>query len=173
MCTKICYLVSNVPDYDEEDREERKETEHKSKDVDTHRHEIDITFSKKGKKNVEDECFYKYIAKYGHHFNEKLAKEIVDKFVGVEPKITFNKVEEILKQWDDDLDYNNTISDLYVLANEIRATHSTTTVKSDVHAVSLAAENLNSPNKEEGDLFLDWVDILKRRGEKIDWKEYL
>ena len=119
------------------------------------------------------ECFYKYIEKYGHHFNEKLAKAIVDKFVGVEPKITFNKVEEILKQWDDDLDYNNTISDLYVLANEIRATHSTTTVKSDVHAVSLAAENLNSPNKEEGDLFLDWVDILKRRGEKIDWKEYL
>ena len=50
MCTTICYLVSNVPDSDEEDREERKETEHKSKDVDTHRHEIDITFSKKGKK---------------------------------------------------------------------------------------------------------------------------
>ena len=53
MCTKICYLVSNVPDSDEEDREERKETEHKSKDIDTHRHEIDITFSKKGKKFLQ------------------------------------------------------------------------------------------------------------------------
>ena len=55
MCTKICYLVSNVPDSDDE-REERKETEHKSKEVvDTHRHEIDITFNKKGKKSIEDE----------------------------------------------------------------------------------------------------------------------
>lgn len=63
MCIKICYLVSNVSDSDEEDREERKETEHKSKDVDTNRHEIDITFSKKGKKNVEDECFLQIYSK--------------------------------------------------------------------------------------------------------------
>lgn len=135
--------------------------------------EVEVSAVRHNDKEVSDEGQEEYIKKYGHHFNKELALMVVDKFVSVNPKISFEKTEEILKHSDDVLPEGVTIGDLYVMTNEIRATHSNSTVKSDVHAVTLAIENLNNPNRDCDDLFDDWVDILTRRKEYIDWEKYV
>lgn len=135
--------------------------------------EVEVSSIRHNDKEVSDEGQEEYIKKYGHHFNKELALMVVDKFVSVNPKISFEKTEEILKHSDDTLPEEVTIGDLYVMTNEIRATHSNSTVKSDVHAVTLAIENLNNPNRDCDDLFDDWVDILTRRKEYIDWEKYV
>lgn len=135
--------------------------------------EVEVSSIRNNDKEVSDEGQEEYIKKYGHHFNKELALMVVDKFVSVNPKISFEKTEEILKHSDDTLPEEVTIGDLYVMTNEIRATHSNSTVKSDVHAVTLAIENLNNPNRDCDDLFDDWVDILTRRKEYIDWEKYV
>lgn len=135
--------------------------------------EVEVSSIRNNDKEVSNEGQEEYIKKYGHHFNKELALMVVDKFVSVNPKISFEKTEEILKHSDDTLPEEVTIGDLYVMTNEIRATHSNSTVKSDVHAVTLAIENLNNPNRDCDDLFDDWVDILTRRKEYIDWEKYV
>lgn len=135
--------------------------------------EVEVSSIRHNDKEVSNEGQEEYIKKYGHHFNKELALMVVDKFVSVNPKISFEKTEEILKHSDDTLPEEVTIGDLYVMTNEIRATHSNSTVKSDVHAVTLAIENLNNPNRDCDGLFDDWVDILTRRKEYIDWEKYV
>ena len=148
----------------EEDKHQTEEKEHK--------YEIEVSAVRHKDKEKTDEFLEKYINNNGHHFTKELAEEIVERFVSVNPKIPFEKTEEMLKHSDDTLPEEVTIGDLHVMVNEIRATHSTSTVKSDVHALSLALENLNNPNKDN-DLFDDWIDILMRRKEKIDWEKYV
>lgn len=137
-----------------------------------HKYKIEVSAVRHKDKEETDEFLEQYIKNNGHHFTKELAEEIVDRFVSVNPKISFDKTEEMLKHSDDSLPEEVTIGDLHVMVNEIRATHSTSTVKSDVHALSLALENLNNPNKDN-DLFDDWMDILMRRKEDIDWKKYI
>lgn len=161
MGTRMYYTV-DVSAKKVEDNEENKQ-----------KFEIEVGAVRHNDKEVFDEGQEEYIKKYGHHFNKELALMVVDKFVSVNPKISFEKTEEILKHSDDALPEEVTIGDLYVMTNEIRATHSNSTVKSDVHAVTLAIENLNNPNRDCDDLFDDWVDILTRRKEYIDWEKYV
>lgn len=141
-------------------------------DEQEHKYKIEVSAVRHKDKETADEFLEEYVKKNGHHFTRELAEEVVDRFVSVNPKITFEKTEELLKHSDDTLPEGITIGDLFVMVNEIRATHSTTTVKSDVHAFSLALENLNNPNKDN-DLFDDWIDILMRRKEDIDWNKYV
>lgn len=161
MGTRMYYTV-DVSAKKVEDNEENKQ-----------KFEIEVGAVHHNDKEVSDEGREEYVKKYGHHFNKELALMVVDKFVSVNPKISFEKTEEILKHSDDALPEEVTIGDLYVMTNEIRATHSNSTVKSDVHAVTLAIENLNNPNRDCDDLFDDWVDILTRRKEYIDWEKYV
>jgi len=121
----------------------------------------------------KEKGFEEYVKKFGHHFNDKFGHYVVNSFVSVNPKISYARVEEMLKASDDNMPKENTIGDLYVKVNEIKATHSAMTVKSDIHALSLAIECLNSPNHEDGDIFCDWVDILHRRGKKIPWTDFV
>lgn len=114
-----------------------------------------------------------YIRKNGHHFTDSLARFVVDKFVSVNPKIPFNKTEELLKHSDEPIMEDITLGDLHVIINEIRATHSMNSVKSDAHALILAIESLNNPNKDSEELFDDWIDILERRKEDICWENYI
>lgn len=147
-------------------------TDNRENENKTHKYEIEVSAVRHKDKEDTDEFLEEYIKLNGHHFTRELAEEVVDRFVSVNPKITFEKTEELLKHSDDTLPEDVTIGDLFVMVNEIRATHSTTTVKSDVHAFSLVVENLNNPNKDN-DLFDDWIDILVRRKEDIDWNKYV
>ena len=161
---KRMYYTVDVSAKKAEDKHQVEEKEHKYK--------IEVSAVRHKDKEKTDEFLEQYIKNNGHHFTKELAEEIVDRFVSVNPKISFDKTEEMLKHSDDSLPEEVTIGDLHVMVNEIRATHSTSTVKSDVHALSLAIENLNNPNKDN-DLFDDWMDILMRRKEDIDWKKYI
>jgi hypothetical protein len=164
MRAKICYLVStSAEDKEEIDDgivkrvvEEKTETHHKTTSD-----------------NIKDESYYHYISHYGHHFNEKLARYAVEKLNSLNPKICYEKVEEILKQSDEELDDSNTTADLYYVANEMKARHSSNTVKSDAHIVMLAIEYLNDPNKLEGEIFCEWLDRLKRKDKKITWNSFV
>lgn len=156
----------------------KKECEHSTKqekpaDNHEHKYKIEVSAVRHKEKEDGDEIIDRYISAHGHHFTKELAEAVVDKFVSVNPKIPFEKTEEMLKHSDDKLPEFVTMGDLHVMVNEIRATHSTLTVRSDVHALSLALEKFNSPNKESDDLFDDWVDILARRKEDIDWEKYV
>nr|DAM87844.1 MAG TPA: hypothetical protein [Caudoviricetes sp.] len=164
MGTRMYYTIDVSAKKSEEDKHQAEEKEHKYK--------IEVSAVRHKDKEKTDEFLEQYIKNNGHHFTKELAEEIVDRFVSVNPKISFDKTEEMLKHSDDSLPEEITIGDLHVMVNEIRATHSTSTVKSDVHALSLAIENLNNPNKDN-DLFDDWMDILMRRKEKIDWEKYV
>ena len=164
MGTRMYYTIDVSAKKVEEDKHQAEEKEHKYK--------IKVSAVRHKDKEKTDEFLEQYIKNNGHHFTKELAEEIVDRFVSVNPKISFDKTEEMLKHSDDSLPEEITIGDLHVMVNEIRATHSTSTVKSDVHALSLAIENLNNPNKDN-DLFDDWMDILMRRKEKIDWENYV
>lgn len=164
MGTRMYYTIDVSAKKAEEDKHQAEEKEHKYK--------IEVSAVRHKDKEKTDEFLEQYIKNNGHHFTKELAEEIVDRFVSVNPKISFDKTEEMLKHSDDSLPEEVTIGDLHVMVNEIRATHSTSTVKSDVHALSLAIENLNNPNKDN-DLFDDWMDILMRRKEDIDWKKYI
>lgn len=164
MGTRMYYTIDVSAKKAEKDKHQAEEKEHKYK--------IEVSAVRHKDKEKTDEFLEQYIKNNGHHFTKELAEEIVDRFVSVNPKISFDKTEEMLKHSDDSLPEEVTIGDLHVMVNEIRATHSTSTVKSDVHALSLAIENLNNPNKDN-DLFDDWMDILMRRKEDIDWKKYI
>jgi hypothetical protein len=122
---------------------------------------------------LKDESYYHYISHYGHHFNEKLARYAVEKLNSLNAKIGYEKVDEILKQSDEELDDSNTVADLYYVANEMKARHSNNTVKSDAHVVMLAIEYLNDPNKLEGEVFCEWIDHLKRKDKKITWNSFV
>lgn len=145
--------------------------EHKTEERE-HKYKIEVSAVRHKDREDTDESLEKYIENHGHHFTKEFAEDVVERFVSVNPKIPFEKTEEMLKHSDDTLPEEVTVGDLHVMVNEIRATHSTSTVKSDVHALSLALENLNNPNKDN-DLFDDWMDILMRRKEKIDWEKYV
>lgn len=164
MGTRMYYTIDVSANKAEEGKHQAEEKERKYK--------IEVSAVRHKDKEKTDEFLEQYIKNNGHHFTKELAEEIVDRFVSVNPKISFDKTEEMLKHSDDSLPEEVTIGDLHVMVNEIRATHSTSTVKSDVHALSLALENLNNPNKDN-DLFDDWMDILMRRKEKIDWEKYV
>lgn len=166
MGTRMYYTIGVSAKKEDEHRE------HKAKEKE-HKYKIEVSAVRHEDKEHTDESIEKYIDKHGHHFTKELAEAVVDKFVSVNPKISFEKTEEMLKHSDDGLSDEVTVGDLHVMVNEIRATHSNTTVKSDVHAISLAIENLNNPNKEVEDLFDDWIDILMRRKEEIDWDEFI
>lgn len=127
----------------------------------------------KGKMTLKDEDYYKYIAKYGHHFSKKLSEHLVEELITPANKIPYDKVEEILKQSDEELDEGQTVADLHYVANMIKARHSSSTVKSDAHVVMLAIEYLNDPNKSEGEIFCEWFDALKRKNKKISWNNFM
>lgn len=126
-----------------------------------------------GKVTLKDEDYYKYIEKYGHHFSKKLSEYIVEEFITSGNKIPYDKVEEILKQSDEELDEGHTIADLYYVANMIKARHSNSTIKSDAHVIMLAVEYLNDPNKSEGETFCEWFDGLKRKNKTISWNNFM
>lgn len=177
MKTKVCYILTAHREH--EDGEETRH--HVIGDVEKH----DGDASNKGKthrhKNgaddervvLKNEDYYKYIAKHGHHFSKSLSECVVENLNSLNAKIPFCKVEEILKQSDDELDDGNTVADLHYIANTIKARHSTSTVKSDAHVVMLAIEYLNDPNKSEGEVFCEWFDGLKRRNSKVSWDKFI
>lgn len=122
---------------------------------------------------AHEDGYGEYVRQFGHHFNRKFAENVVRAFSSVNPKIGYDKAEEMLKASGEVIPNDCTIADLYVMVNEIKATHSTITVKSDTHAMSLAIECLNSLNHDDSETFCDWVNILHRRGEEIDWKSFM
>lgn len=127
----------------------------------------------KGKVTLKDENYYNYITKFGHHFNKKLSETLVKELMGIGDKISYDKVEEVLKQSDEELDEGHTLADLHYIANVIKARHSNSTVKSDAHVIMLAIEYLNDPNKSEGEIFCEWLDSLKRKNKKIVWNDFI
>ena len=166
-----CVIKSHYEPNDEMEQERYRDEE------DEHEHEEHHTHTKehheKEAVNLKDEDYYKYIAKYGHHFNKKLSEYVIENLASVNSKIPYDKVEENLKQSDEELDEGHTIADLHYIANLIKARHSNSTVKSDAHVVMLAIEYLNDPNKTEGEIFCEWFDSMKRKNKKICWKNFM
>lgn len=160
---KICFIISHLHESDDGDLEE-KEVERVHHEH--HKHE-------KEKVILKDADYYQYISKHGHHFNKELADYVIGKIDSVNEKICYKKTEELLKQADDKLSDEDTVADLYFVANVIKSRHSNSTVKSDAHVVSLALEYLNDPNKVEGEVFCEWLDGVKRRNESVRWAEFI
>lgn len=181
MGTRIYHIISTNEheDYEEqkshdahEDDEERNEKFEMSAHT-QHRKDGKSEVHFKDKVTLKDEDYYKYIAKYGHHFSKKLSEHLVEELITPTDKIPYDKVEEILKQSDEELDEGHTLADLHYVANAIKARHSNSTVKSDVHVVMLAIEYLNDPNKSEGETFCEWFDSLKRKEKKVSWNKFM
>lgn len=126
-----------------------------------------------GKMTLKDKDYYKYVEKYGHHFSRKLSEFLVKEFAKPETRISYDKVEEILKQSGEELDEGHTVADLYYVSNMIKNRHSTSTIKSDSHVVMLAVEYLNDPSKSEGETFCEWFDGLKRKNKEISWNNFM
>lgn len=177
MGTRVYHIIGTHHDEDDEhqrDSSHEENTEKFEMHAKTHHREdgkSEVHF--KGKVTLKDEDYYNYIAKFGHHFSKKLSEHLVSELMTTGNKIPYDKVEEILKQSDEELDEGNTVADLYYVANVIKARHSTTTVKSDAHVVMLAIECLNDPNKSEGEVFCEWFDSLKRKDKKISWNTFM
>ena len=167
MNTKICYVISHLHESDDGDLEERDVERHEEHHHEEHKEE------KKSKVILKDADYYQYIAKHGHHFNKELADYAISKLDSVNEKICYKKTEDLLTQADDKLSDGSTVADLYFIANTIKSRHSSSTVKSDAHVVSLALEYINDPNKVEGEIFCEWLDSVKRRNEGVRWAEFI
>lgn len=164
MNTKICYLISCSREEADELDVGRKVAEEVGKT-----RTADATYNVNI--NMKSEDFMKYTAHYGHHFNKKLAEYAVSKIPVPSTRIKYEKVEEILAQAAETLNKENTTADLYFEANRMKARHSANTIKSDVHLITLAVERLNDTTDEE--VFCEWYNNMKRRGEKIPWKDFI
>lgn len=182
MGTRVYHVIKTHKHEDDKHNKEHhareKETEkHDEKfEMSAHTHHREDGKSEvhfKGKMTLKDEEYYKYIAKYGHHFSKKLSEHLVGELITSTNKIPYDKVEEILKQSDEELDEGHTVADLHYVANMIKARHSSSTIKSDAHVVMLAIEYLNDPNKSEGETFCEWFDGLKRKNKKISWNNFM
>lgn len=177
MPTRVYRIISsNKKENDERINQETDENREGNFEVSAHSHrredgKNEVHF--KGKMTLKDEDYYKYISKYGHHFSKKLAEHMVEELITTNEKIPYDKVEEILKQSDEELEEGQCVSDLYYAANMIKARHSHNTIKSDAHVVMLAIEYLNNPNEPEGELFCDWFDGLKRKNKTISWDKFM
>lgn len=173
MGTKICYLIKCGHEHDDVDgveaMEEREHEHHHEKETSTHHNATERTYNVNV--NMKSSEYLQYVAKYGHHFSKELAEYAVSKISTPVARLKYEKVEEILTQSDETLVDGNTTADLYFEANKIKARHSSNTIKSDVHAVTLAIERINDTTDEE--VFCEWCNNMKKRGEKIPWHDFI
>ena len=117
-----------------------------------------------------------YCNKHKYHFNQKLSEYAVEElmFVDINTKIIpYDKCLELLKGNGIKLPKEATEGDLHYIANKIRAEHSLDTVKNDAHVIRLAVECLENPNKEEGDIFIEWLEHMYRMKKDIIWNKFI
>lgn len=139
------------------------------KDKDNHE-DYKHTHDKEKSEPIKNSDYFKYISKHGHHFSKELSKYAIEKLYGNE-KLSYEKVEEILRQSDEILSDGDTIADLHFIVNRMKQRHSSHTIKSDSHIVLLSIEILNDPMSDE--VFCEWVECMKRRKEEIPWYDFL
>lgn len=175
MRTKICYLITchheHREDIDDDEVLEEHAHDHHHEEEHHHSHHDATERTYNVNVNMKSGEYLQYVAKYGHHFSKELSEYAVSKISAPFPKIKYDKVEEILAQSDEALVDGNTMGDLYFEANRMKARHSSNTIKSDVHVVTLAIERINDTTDEE--VFCEWCSNMKKRGEKIPWHDFI
>lgn len=152
------------------------DTAHEHFEVTAHTHHTDDGHSEvhfKGKMTLKDADYYKYVDKYGHHFSDKLSRHLVDEIVSPTDKISYSRMCDLIPQLSEKLDDGNTLNDLYYMANIIKARHTDVSVQSDAHAITLAIEYLNDPEKANGESFCDWMDAQARKENKVVWQDFI